>query len=95
MCPKAVVGAVGNILESGEGKGGISSETGGSKRGGDGDTRIESGRGFGTIPHEGVGHGRHRGGGVPGSQWFQRGGVERGRRLSLLKRALSKNVVPK
>ena len=34
-CPTVVVGAVGNRLESGEGKGGSSSGTGGSKRGGD------------------------------------------------------------
>ena len=72
MCPTAVVGAFGNRLEYGEGKGGIGSGTGRSKRGGDGDTGIGSGSGFEASPHEGVDHGRHRGGGVPGSQWFQR-----------------------
>ena len=76
--PTAVVGSVGNRLESGEGKGGIGSGTGGRKRGGDGDTGTGSGNGFGTSPHNGVDRGRHWGGGVPGSQWFQRGGVERG-----------------
>ena len=80
--PTAVVGAVRNRLDSGEGKGGSGSGTGGSKRGGDGDTRI--GSGFGTSPHDGVDRGRHRGGGVSGSQWFQQGGVERGGGLSLL-----------
>ena len=82
--PTAVVRAVGNILECGEGKGGSGSGTGGSKRGGDGDTGIGSGNGFGTSPHDGVDRRRHRGRGVPGSQWFQRGGVERGGGLSLL-----------
>ena len=72
-CPTAVVGAIGNRLESGEGKGGIGSGTGGINRGGDGNTRIGNGSGFGAIPHKVVDHGRHRGGGVPGSQWFQAG----------------------
>ena len=91
-CPTAVVGAVGNRLESGEGKGSSVSGTGGSKRGGDGDTGIGSGREFGTSLHTGVDHGRHQGGGVPGSQWFQRGGVERGGGLSLIEQALSKTT---
>ena len=91
-CPTAVVGAVGNRLESGQGKGGSGSGTGGSKRGGDGDTGIGSGSGFGTSPHAGVERGQHRGGGVPGSQWFQRVGVERGGGLSLIERALSKTT---
>ena len=91
-CPTAVVGAVGNRLESGEGKGGSGSRTGGSKCGGDGDTGIGSGSGFGTSPHNGVDRGRHRGGGVPGSQWFQQSGVERGGGLNLLERALSKTT---
>ena len=84
MGPTADLGAVGNRLESGEGKGVSGSGTGGSKRGGDGDTKIGSRSGFGTSPHAGVEGERHRGGGVPGSQWFQRGGVERGGGLSLL-----------
>ena len=83
-CPTAVVRPVGNRLESGKGKGGSGSGTGGSKRGGDVDTGIGSGSGFGTSPHDGVDRGRHRGGGVPGSQWFQLVGVERGGGLSLL-----------
>ena len=90
MCPTAVVGAVGNRLEYGKGKGGSGSGAGGSKRGGDRDTGIGSGSGFGTSPLAGVDRGRHRGGGIPGSQWFQRGGVERGGGLSLNERALSK-----
>ena len=75
-CPTAVVGAVGNRLESGEGKGGSGSGTGGSKRGGDRDTGIGSVSGFGTSPHDGVDRRRQRGGGVPGSQWFQLSGAE-------------------
>ena len=71
-------------MESGEGKSGSDGGTGRSKRGGDRDTRIGSGNGFGTSPHDGVDRGRHRGGGVPGSQWLQRGGVELGGGLSLL-----------
>ena len=81
-CPTAVVGAVGNRLESGKGKCGSGSGAGRSKRSGDGDTGIGSGSGIGTSPHAGVDHRRHRGGGIPGSQWFQRGGVERGGGLS-------------
>ena len=76
--PTVVVGVVGNRLESGEGKDGSGSGTGKSKRGGDEDTGIGSGNGFITSPYDGVDRGRHRGGGVLGSQWFQRGGVERG-----------------
>ena len=76
--PTAVAGAAGNRLEYGEGEGGSNSGAGGSKRGGDGDTGIGSGSGFGTSPHNGGDCGRHRGEGVPGSQWFQRSGVERG-----------------
>ena len=63
----AVVGSVGNRLESGKGKGVSGSGTGRSKRGGDGDTGIGSGSGFGTSPHDGVDRGRHWGVGVPGS----------------------------
>ena len=91
-CPTAVVGAVGNRLESSEGKGGSGSGTGGSKHGGDGDTGIGSGSGYGTSPHDGVECGRHQGRGVPGIQWFQRSGVERGGGLNLLERALSKTT---
>ena len=80
--PTAVVGLVRNQLESGKGEGDSGSGAGGSKRGRVGDTGIGSGSGIGTSPHAGVDRGRHRGGGVPGSQWFQRGGVERGGGLS-------------
>ena len=45
-CPTAVVGSVGNRLESGEVKRGIGIGTGGRKRGGDGDTGIGSGSEF-------------------------------------------------
>ena len=83
-CTTAVVGAIGNILESGEGKGGMGSGTGGSNHGGDVDTGIGNGSRLGASPHEGVDHGQHRGGGVPGSQWFQWGGIERGGGLKLL-----------
>ena len=54
--PTSMVGAIGNILEAGEGKGGkggSGSGTGGSNRGGDGDTRIRNGSGFRASPHEG------------------------------------------
>ena len=82
-------------MESGEGKSGSGSGTGRSKRGGDGDTRIGSGNGFGAIPHDGVDRGRHREGGVPGSQWFQRGGVEQGGGMSLLRTDINQdNIVP-
>ena len=91
-CPTAVVGAAGNRLESGEVKGGSGSGTGGSKLNGDGDTGIGSRSGFGTSPHVGVDRRWHRGRGVPGSQRFQRSGVERGGGLSLLERALSKTT---
>ena len=77
----AMVGAIGHILEAGEGKGGkggSGSGTGGSNRGGDGDTRIRNGSGFRASPHEGVDHGQHRGGGVPGGQWVQWDRMERG-----------------
>ena len=59
MCPPAVVGSVGNRLESGEGKGGSGSSSGGSKRGRVGDTGIgsRSGIGIGTSPHAGVDRG--------------------------------------
>ena len=80
MCPTAVVGTAGNRLEFGKVEGG--SGAGGSKHGRVGDTGIGSGSGTGTSPHAGVDRGRHRGGGFPGSQWFQRGGVERGGGLS-------------
>ena len=70
-CPTAVVGAVENRLEFGEGKVGSGRGTSGRKRGGDGDTGIRSGSGFGTSPQAGVDCGRHQGGGIPGSQWFQ------------------------
>ena len=92
MCPTAVMGEIGNRLESGEGKGNIGSGTGGSNRGGDGDTGIGSGSGFRTSPHEGVDHGRHWGGGVPGGQWFQRGRMERGGGLRLLERTLKQTT---
>ena len=82
MCTTAVVVTVRNRLESGEGESGSGSGAGGRKRGRVGDTRIGSGSGIGTSPHAGVDRGRHRGVGVPGSQWFQRGGVERGEGLS-------------
>ena len=67
-------------MESGEGEGGSGSGAGGSKCGRVGDIRIGigSGSGIGTSPHAGVYRGRHRGGGVPRSQWLQRGGVEWG-----------------
>ena len=81
-CPTAVVGTVGNRLEFGPGEGSSSSGAGGSKHGRVGDTGIGSGSRIGTSPHAGVDRGRHRGEGVPGSQWFQRGGVERGGGLS-------------
>ena len=60
--PTAMVGAIGHRLEAGEGKGGkggsgSGSRTGGSNRGGDGDTRIGNGSGFRASPHEGVDHG--------------------------------------
>ena len=84
MGPTAVVGAVGNRLEYGKGKGGSGSGTGGSKLRGDGDTKIGSRSGFGTSPHDGLDRGRHQEGGVPGIQWFQQDGVERGGGLSLL-----------
>ena len=80
--PTAVVGTVGNLLDSGEGEAGSGSGAGGSKRGRVGDTGIRSGSGIGTSPHAGVDRGWHRGGGVPGSQWFHRGRVERGGGLS-------------
>ena len=76
--PTAVVGAVGNRLEVGEGEGGSGSGAGGSKRGSVRDTGIGIGSGTGPSPHAGVDRGQHRGGGVPGSQWFQWVGVERG-----------------
>ena len=91
-CPTAVVGAIGNILESGEVKVGIGSGTRGSNRRGDGDTGIGRGSGLRAIPHEGVDHGRHRGGGVPGSQWFQRGGMERGGGLRFLERTFKQTT---
>ena len=81
-CPTAVVGTVGNRLEFGEGEGGSGSGAGGSKHGIVGDTGIGIGSGIGTSPHAGVECGRHRGGGVSGSQWFQRGGVEQDGGLS-------------
>ena len=66
----------------GEVEGGSGSRAGGSKRGSVGDTGIEIGSRIGPSPHAGVDRGRHQGGGVPGSQWFQWGGVERGGGLS-------------
>ena len=91
-CPTAVVGTVGNRLDFGEGEGGSISGTGRSKRGSVGDTGIGSGSGIGTRPHAGVDRGRHRGGGIPGSQWFQWGGVERGRGVSSSDGKLSKTT---
>ena len=87
--PTAMVGAIGHRLEAGEGKGGkggSSSGTSGSNCGGDGDTRIGNGGGFRASPHEGVDHRQHRGGGVSGGQWVQRGRMERGGGLRLLAR---------
>ena len=78
--PTAVVGAVGNLLEIGEGEGSSGSGMSGSKRGSVGDIGI--GSGIGPSPHAGVDRGRHQGGGVAGSQWFQWGGVEQGGGLS-------------
>ena len=78
--PIAVVGVVGNLLEFGKGEVGSGSGTGGSKRGIVGDIGI--GSGIGPSPHAGVDRGRHQGGDVPGSKWFQWGGVERGGGLS-------------
>ena len=80
--PTAVMGAVGNRLEVGEGEGGSNSGAGGSKQGIVGDTGIRIGSRIGPIPHTGVDCGRHRGGGVPESQWFQWGGLEWGGGLS-------------
>ena len=57
--PIAMVGEIGHILESGEGKGvkgGRGSGTGRSNYRGDGDTGIRNGSGFRAIPHEGVEH---------------------------------------
>ena len=85
--PTAMVGAIRYRLEAGEGKGekgDSNSGKRGSNCGGDGDTRIGNGRGFRASPHEGVDHGQHRGEGVPGGQWFQRGRMERGGGLRLL-----------
>ena len=76
-CPTAVVGTVGNRLESGEGESGSGSGEGNRKHGRVRDTGLRSGSGIGTSPHARVDRGRHQGGGVPKSQWFQRGGVER------------------
>ena len=67
-------------MEFGKVEGGSVSGTGRSKLGSVGDIRI--GSGIGPIPNAGVDRGRHQGGGVPGSQWFQWGGVERGGGLS-------------
>ena len=74
--PTAVVGVVGNRLEVGEGEGGSVSGAGGSKQGRAGDTGI--GSRIELNPHAGVDRRRNQGGDVPGSQWFQWGGVERG-----------------
>ena len=93
--PTAMVGAIRHRLEAGDGKwgkGGSGSGTGGSNRGGDGDTGIGSGSGFRTSLHEGVDHGRHRGGGVPGGQWFQRGRMERGGGLRQLQWTLKQTT---
>ena len=87
--PTAMMGAIGYILEAGEGKGGkgvSNSGTRGSNCGGDGDTRIGNRSGFRSSPHEGVEHRQHRGGGVTGGQWLQRGRMERGGGLKLLTR---------
>ena len=93
--PTAMVGAIGHRLEAGKrkgGKGGSGSGTGGRNRRGDGDTRIGSGSGFRASPHEGVDHGQHRVGGVPGGQWFQRGRMEWGGGLRLLERTLKQTT---
>ena len=82
MSPTAVVGAVGNRLEVGEVEGGSGSGAGGSKRCSVGDTGIGIGSRIGPSPHARVDRGRRQVGGVPGSQWFQWGGVERDGGLS-------------
>ena len=92
MSPTAVVGAVGNRLEVGEVEGGSGSGAGGSKRGSVGDTGIGIGSRIVPSPHAGVGRGRHQGGGVPGSQWFQWGVVEWGGGLSESDGNLSKET---
>ena len=93
--PTAMVGAIGHRLEAGEGKGGkvgSGSGAGGRNCRGDGDTRIGNGSGFRDSPHEWVDHGQHRGGGVPGGQWFQRGRMERGGGLRPLERTLKQST---
>ena len=90
-----MVGAIGHRLEAGKGKGGkygSGSGAGGSNCGRDGDTMIGTGSGFRAIPHEGVDHGQHPGGGVPGDQWFQRVRMERGGGLRLLERTLKQST---
>ena len=78
MSPTAVVGTFRNLLEVGEGEG--DSGEGGSEQGSVGDSGIvigiEIGIGIGPRPHAERDRGRHRGGGVPGGQWIQWGGVE-------------------
>ena len=63
--PTAVVGTVGNLLESGEGEGGSGSGAGGSERGRVGDSGIGIGIEIGPIPPSGWDRRRHQGGGVP------------------------------
>ena len=76
--PTAMVGTVGDRLEAGKGEGGSGRGSGGSKQGSVGDSGIGIGIGIGPSPHAGWDRGRHRGGGVPGSQWIQWGRVEQG-----------------
>ena len=79
-------------MEVGEVEGGSGSGAGGSKRGSVGDTGIGIGSRIGPSPNSMVGRWRHQGGGVPGSQWFQWGGVERGGGLIESDRKLSKTT---
>ena len=65
--PKAVVGADGDRLEGGQGKGGSNGRSGGA--GVDGLRLEPQGR------HTGWDRERHRGGGVPGSKRLQRSGA--------------------
>ena len=65
-------------MEAGEGEGGSGSGTDGREIGSVGDAGIGIGSRIRPRPHAGWDRGRHWGGGVPGSQWIQWGGVERG-----------------
>ena len=71
--PKEMVGADGDRLEGGQGKGGSK----GRRIGGGGGSRVE-GIGLGARGrHTGGDRMRHQGGGVPGSKRLQWSGVER------------------